>query len=909
MGESFDCFDIEGNAEVFGELVDLLKTGKAIAFVGAGASVIQGYPTWTQLLEKLADVATVDESKRRFWKRKAREEPDRIAKQIRDDLDPGEFAKYMRQFFGPRKGSDNQYFASTHAALVQMPFQGFVTTNYDPCLEEACHLMKPDRRVVSFTWREEDRVSLWLREPPADERELPILHAHGRYDSRDSLVLGVDDYRRIYGTEHPYLDLLRHILSRENLVFLGFSFTDAWVRMFGDRVQTLAVGRKLTAPRHIAILGLPEEEIEDAKYHGGALEESLRIRSLCYPVKQGDHSALGDLLNALLEHLRGASSLALPEFELVEPQLPQRIWPQIHDRHRQQLTEELDEAYGQRETLIESQADTQAIDTRILELRRQLRQGPQLKPGEFLADGRYQLIDQIGEGGFATVWRAYDRQLRDQVAIKVLHGQFSSSEERRERLERGARQMAKMEHPHIVKVLAEPAVEEGWSFYVMEYFARGDFRRAVLENRLDFEERLEVLEKVALALDAAHQKGLIHRDVKPGNILLATDGTPKLTDFDLVRADDTTGLTRTRAGMGSYLYAAPESMTDASRANARCDVYSLAATVVFALRGEELSVFFLRDHERYLGDLNLSKEALEVLQQALHPKAQERPSSALEWIRQFRAVMSSSDIVIEETSHAKEANTDSDLFRTIKTREGVIPLWCRIPAGEGWIGSPEDEEGRDDREGPLHRIQVVREFWMAAVPITNRQYAAFDPMNVTRGRGDYPVVNISWHSAVEFCRWLAEEQGYRGARLPTEEEWEYACRAGKETSFFSGGKVSDLEQVAWFAKNSEQQTKKVGQKNPNLWGLYDMHGNVWEWTASLWKTDYSQQVDGLEVDPTVLPKDLAASSPSALRVFRGGCSSGTARILRAACRSHGAPGGRLGRRGFRVLLPFPPSNY
>lgn len=115
--------------------------------------------------------------------------------------------------------------------------------------------------------------------------------------------------------------------------------------------------------------------------------------------------------------------------------------PAYRDQHTRQKGEALATAYQQRQSLSKADADTTAIDTRILGLKRELRQGPQLQPGEFLGNGRYQLINDLGHGGFATVWLAYDREETQRVAIKVLHGQFTTSEERRERLFRGARQV------------------------------------------------------------------------------------------------------------------------------------------------------------------------------------------------------------------------------------------------------------------------------------------------------------------------------------------------------------------------------------------------------------------------------------------------------------------------------------
>jgi hypothetical protein len=242
MGEGFDHFGIDGNAEVFEELVKLLRTGKAIAFVGAGASDPL-YPLWEELVRRLAEraVATrkADARKQKYWCKRAKERPDQIAFQIRKVLDDGDYADFMRKTFGVQRGTDGKTFTTTHAALARLPFQGYVTTNYDPGLEEACGELCRDRRPRSFNWRD-NRVSLWLRKEPQDMRELPILHAHGDIEAIDSIVLGIDDYRDVYTEKHPYLDLLGHLVGRQRLVFVGFSFDDRWLTSFMDHVATLS---------------------------------------------------------------------------------------------------------------------------------------------------------------------------------------------------------------------------------------------------------------------------------------------------------------------------------------------------------------------------------------------------------------------------------------------------------------------------------------------------------------------------------------------------------------------------------------------------------------------------------------------------------------------------------------------
>ncbi len=237
--------------------------------------------------------------------------------------------------------------------------------------------------------------------------------------------------------------------------------------------------------------------------------------------------------------------------------------------------------------------------------------------------------------------------------------------------------------------------------------------------------------------------------------------------------------------------------------------------------------------------------------------------------------------------------------RVVTPLDGEVPLWREIPAGEGWVGSPEGESQWGD-ERPRHRASILQSFRMAAVPVTNGQYAAFDPARDDPERSGHPVTGVTWYAATSFCRWLSTH--LPGARLPLEEEWEVACRGGTGARYWSGDSEKDLARVGWYYANSDKRVHEVGEKPANPWGLYDLHGNVWEWTLSVWKADYSAQADGLELDPAALPADLAADA-GARRVVRGGSYWNVADRTRSAYRVYGDPGSEHGNQGFRVMLP------
>ncbi len=149
--------------------------------------------------------------------------------------------------------------------------------------------------------------------------------------------------------------------------------------------------------------------------------------------------------------------------------------------------------------------------------------------------------------------------------------------------------MAQLKHENIVGILNQYCEDDGHYFFVMDLLQGGDFRTAVLEKRLRPEEVIKIIMAVAGALAFAHAKGFVHRDVKPANILLTQSGEPKLSDFDLVGGMDTTGGTRTGA-LGTVVYTAPELTDRPQEADAMCDVYSLAMTMIFGLRGSEITM-------------------------------------------------------------------------------------------------------------------------------------------------------------------------------------------------------------------------------------------------------------------------------------------------------------------------------
>ncbi len=261
-----------------------------------------------------------------------------------------------------------------------------------------------------------------------------------------------------------------------------------------------------------------------------------------------------------------------------------------------------------------------------------------------------------------------------------------------------------------------------------------------------------------------------------------------------------------------------------------------------------------------------------------------------------------------------EASTEAEMKRYIELiehSEATIQM-VPIPGGTFRMGSPPSEAGRRDDEGPQRTIEIspfwmsateipwdVYDVWMSDLDIALRDAMGIEPtprdkasepfqvskptepytdMTFGMGKRGYPAICMTQHAARTFCKWLSAKTG-RYYRLPTEAEWEYACRAGTTTAYHFGDDPALLDEYAWYMDNSGEKYQKVGRKKPNPWGLYDMHGNVAEWVLDQYIPDfYEKQLrDGMR-DPLAVPLMLYP------RVVRGGSWDDEPHDLRSAAR-------------------------
>ncbi|WP_026079847.1 bifunctional serine/threonine-protein kinase/formylglycine-generating enzyme family protein [Spirulina subsalsa] len=570
-----------------------------------------------------------------------------------------------------------------------------------------------------------------------------------------------------------------------------------------------------------------------------------------------------------------------------------------------------------------------------------------------LLRGRYWAKEVIGQGGFGRTFLAVDEDKPSKpfCVIKQLFPQDPSTFTKAlELFEQEAQQLEILgKHPQIPELFAH-FVEKNQSYLVQE-FIKGITLKEELENQGVFSEQKirAVLGDLLNILAFVHQKNVIHRDIKPENII-RRQGDQKLVLVDFGAAKVLQQVQRTVTGtvIGSVEYCAPEQGIGKARLNS--DLYGLGATCLHLLtQTSPFDLYSVHDGEwvwrDYLNGNRVSDDLGKILDRLVEPASKKRYQSTTEVLADLQSVAKTSSaaksspvpqhiqiyqyeiITLNEQGRIAQRQKGQNQGYLENTK-GLNLEMVMIPAGEFRMGAPENEAGRSDDEGPQHRV-MVPEFFMSRTAITQAQWQIVaqlpqvvrslnpNPANF-KGKNN-PVERVSWEDCIEFCLRLSQASG-KLYRLPSEAEWEYACRGGTTTPFHFGPtlspQVANYDGNYTYGKGKKGEYRKktipVGSLNaPNAWGLHDMHGNVWEWCLDDWHRSYQGAPgDGRawinndnhsQNDREWLKRLLNKKSTS--KLLRGGYWNNYPKYCRSANRYHRTRGLKYRRIGFRVVVP------
>ena len=477
---------------------------------------------------------------------------------------------------------------------------------------------------------------------------------------------------------------------------------------------------------------------------------------------------------------------------------------------------------------------------------------------KILLDDRYRPIKFLGEGGFGRTFQAIDeKRLNTPCVIKQFLPQQAGSAalaKATELFQQEAKRLQELgKHPQIPDL--EAFFPQDGRLYLVQDFIDGQNLFVEFQNqgKLNEPQIRIILTELLPVLQFIHDNQVIHRDIKPENIIRSKTGQLFLIDFGVSKETSGTILTRVGTVTGTPGYAPPEQFRGMVYHSS--DLYSLAVTCVRLLTGH----FQEADGADQLFDTNrmewqwqkyvsLSQELTTVLETMLQDIPVKRYQSATEVLA---ALTNQKTIVISSPINPPKppANTNVNINLQSSFTEdlgnGVKLEMIAIPGGTFLMGSPANEAERYNSESPQHQV-TVNSFFIGKYPLTQAQYQAILGGNPSYFKGNNrPIEQVSWNDAVNFCQKLSQRAG-KNYRLPSEAEWEYACRAGTKTPFSFGDNITtDLVNYngnypyksATKGKYREQTTD-VGTFPPNAFGLYDMHGNVWEWCEDDWHENY-----------------------------------------------------------------------
>lgn len=544
--------------------------------------------------------------------------------------------------------------------------------------------------------------------------------------------------------------------------------------------------------------------------------------------------------------------------------------------------------------------------------------------------GRYQIVEEIGRGGMGLVYKAYDPELDRDIALKLILAGEDSKPKDLARFLREAKATAKLRHPGIVAVY-DMGQKENQPFFTMEYLEGVSLKECVRDSDLSLCQSVEILKQVAQAVAYAHQEGVIHRDLKPANIMIE-NSQAKVMDFGLAKVEKASDkISQSGMVIGTLQYMPPEQAQGRSeKVDKRSDVYSLGAILYEMMTGVPpfggsnwSQTLYQVLYEKPLPPTKLQKNVSGQLEKiclkALEKKQERRYQNVEELIsdldhflegkrkkfptpskRILLGVLTLAFLlffILQTFSFSLQKATEKsfsppDVFFYMQTetyfagnQSHTVKQYQHKPTGIEFILIPGGSfmMGSEDSQNqkPVHQVKV-KSFLLSKYEITQEQWERVMRNNPSTFKGaKKPVEEVSWDDVKEFCL-------KTGLSLPSEAQWEYACRAGTKTKYYWGDSTNKD-----YMHYSSSKTAEVGSKKPNAFGLYDMSGNVYEWCEDKWHPNYS----GAPID------SLAWNSKGSLdRVYRGGCWYDFGSNCESTDRYHYSPEKASNDLGFRVAF-------
>lgn len=530
---------------------------------------------------------------------------------------------------------------------------------------------------------------------------------------------------------------------------------------------------------------------------------------------------------------------------------------------------------------------------------------------KLLLGDRYRSVKLLGSGGFGRTFLAIDqlKPSKPSCVIKQFspQGQGSNHDKAAELFQQEVIRLDELgHHPQIPELLAHYQ-QENQQYLIQEFIAGQNLAEELkIQGVFNQSKIRQLLSNLLPALQFIHGHNVIHRDIKPENIIhrLGKDVADYvLVDFGAAKHAINNDLRKTGTSIGSPEFVAPEQARGKALFNS--DLYSLGVTCIHLLT--QASPFDLIDIDHnwvwrdYLTGNNVSNDLGKILDKLIAIAPSKRYQSADEVLKDLnpQAAIAIISNTVAESQQSNVISTPKSIHEDLGN--GIVLEMTSIPAGEFIMGSPENEESHENTESPQHRVKIPP-FFMGTFAITQAQFRAIMNASPSYMVGDdHPVECVSWNAVVEFCTLLSQKTGHN-YRLPSEAEWEYACRANTKTPFHFGSAINtdlanyDGRYVYRSGTRGEyrQTTTPVGSSPPNAFGLYDMHGNVWEWCQDLWHDDY--------IGAPTNGSAWESGRSSMYRVLRGGSWYGYPWYCRSAARGRGKQSDWKLYYGFRVAL-------